>query len=83
MSKKVIQVPIDDDLLAALDGASRAENRKRAGLIRRACREYLSRHRREMLDRIYQEGYERVPEDGAVADAQVAQLESVLGEETW
>ncbi len=83
MSKKVIQVPIDDELLGALDEASGTERRKRADLIRQACREYLKRHQTEMLDRLYQEGYERVPEDGAIGEAQVALLGPVLGDESW
>ena len=83
MSKKVIQVPIDDNLLQALDEASHSESRSRADLIRQACRDYLKRHRDEMLDRLYQDGYERVPEDTSVGESQLALLGSVLGEETW
>lgn len=83
MSKKVIQVPIEDELLEALDEVSRSERRSRADLIRIACRDYLRRRRSQTLDRLYQEGYERVPEDSAIGEAQVALLGQVLGEETW
>ena len=83
MSKKVIQVPIEDDLLEALDEASRSEKRSRADLIRLACRDYLRRRRSQTLDRLYQAGYERVPEDSAIGEAQVALLGQILGEETW
>ena len=83
MSKKVIQVPIEDDLLGALDEASRSEKRSRADLIRQACRDYLKRRRTDVLDRLYQKGYERIPEDTTVGEAQLALLGSVLGEESW
>jgi metal-responsive CopG/Arc/MetJ family transcriptional regulator len=83
MSKKVIQVPVDEDLLGALDEASRSEKRKRADLIREACREYLKRRRTDMLDRVYQEGYERVPEDSALGEAQVALFGAIFGDEVW
>jgi metal-responsive CopG/Arc/MetJ family transcriptional regulator len=83
MSKKIIQVPIEDDLLGALDEASRSDRRSRADLIRQACRDYLQRRRSELLDRLYQEGYERVPEDAAVGETQLALLGQVLDKETW
>lgn len=83
MNKKVIQVPIEDDLLGALDEASRSEKRSRADLIRQACRDYLRRRREQTLDRLYQEGYERVPEDSAIGQAQVALLGQVLTDGTW
>ena len=58
MIKKVIQIPIDEDLLGALEEVSRQENRSWADLIREACRDYLKRHREAALDRLYQQGYE-------------------------
>ena len=83
LSKRVIQVLIDDDLLGALDEASRSEHRSRAHVIRQACSDYLARHRAEILDRLYQEGYERMPEDSAIGETQLALLGDVLVEERW
>jgi metal-responsive CopG/Arc/MetJ family transcriptional regulator len=83
VSKKVIQIPIEEDLLEALDAVSRSEKRSRAELIRLACRDFLRRRRMEYLDRLYQAGYERVPEDSAIGESQVALLGQVLDEETW
>jgi len=83
VSKKVIQVPIEDDLLGAIDEASRHEKRSRADLIRQACRDYLTRQRAEMLDHQYEEGYKRVPEDSVIGESQLALLGHVLSDETW
>ena len=83
MSKRVIQVPIDDDLLGALDEASRSEHRSRAQVIREACSDYLARRRVAILDRLYQEGYERIPEDSASGETQLALLGEILPEERW
>ncbi len=83
MNKKVIQVPIEDDLLGAIDEASRHEKRSRADLIRQACRDYLTRKRDELLDRRYEQGYKRVPEETAIGESQLALLGQVLSDETW
>jgi metal-responsive CopG/Arc/MetJ family transcriptional regulator len=83
VSKKIIQVPIEDDLLGAIDELSRSEHRSRADLIRQACRDYLQRRRMERLDQLYLAGYKRVPEDSAIGEAQLALLGSVLEQETW
>jgi metal-responsive CopG/Arc/MetJ family transcriptional regulator len=83
MIKKVIQVPIDEDLLESLEEVSRQENRSRADLIRQACRDYLRRYRETVLDRLYQQGYERIPEDTSIGEAQLALAGAILDEETW
>ncbi len=41
MAKKVIQVPVDEELLEELDYLSRKQRRARSELIRQACRIYL------------------------------------------
>lgn len=62
---KVIQVPIDQKLLRAVDRQARARNSSRAAFIRGACEAYLQRLEEEELDRRYVEGYRRKPEDPA------------------
>jgi hypothetical protein len=37
----------------------------------------------EELDREYQEGYRRIPEDPALAEAQASLAGQVLSKETW
>ncbi len=83
MPKKVIQVPIGDELLEALDDLSRAEGRSRSEIIREACQRYLERLEQVQLDRSYQEGYRRRPEDPALAEAQASVTGEVLSRESW
>ncbi len=80
MSNKVIQIPIEEGLIEALDAASQSQKRSRADLIRQACRDYLNRQRIEELDRIYEQGYKRVPEDASIGEAQLELSIDVLGE---
>jgi metal-responsive CopG/Arc/MetJ family transcriptional regulator len=83
MAKKVIQVPIDPELLAALDELSKKHCKARSELIRRACQHYLREIENEELDRRYQNGYEAVPEEPEVGEAQVALASQVLPQESW
>ena len=83
MSRRIIQVPMDEALLDALDALSRKEERSRADLIREACRRYLSWLESEELDRAYQEGYLRFPEEPALAELQATLAAQVLSKETW
>lgn len=62
MKKKVIQVPIPQDLLAQLDAAAEQRGESRASFIREACTEYIASSRRADLVRQYIEGYTRFPE---------------------
>jgi len=83
MKDKIIQVPMDDELLRELDLASRQRGVSRAALIRTASEEYLRRMDEEEADREYEEGYERVPEVADFAEAQAALLPYVWPKETW
>ena len=83
MVKKVIQVPVGEGMLRALDSMSRRQNRPRAELIREACQAYLARVESEELDRVYQQGYERFPEDVKLGEAQVALAAEILAGESW
>jgi metal-responsive CopG/Arc/MetJ family transcriptional regulator len=83
MAKKVIQVPVDAELLAALDRTSRKENKARAELIREACECYLEKVESEELDRLYRQGYERLPEESGLGEGQVALTGEILRGESW
>jgi metal-responsive CopG/Arc/MetJ family transcriptional regulator len=76
--KKVIQVPVDEKLLTALDKLSRKQSKARSEIIRRACQRYLEQVESEELDRIYQQGYERIPEDTETGEAQVSITSEIL-----
>lgn len=83
MAKKVIQVPVDEELLTALDQLSRKQRKARSELIRQACQSYLGQVESEELDRLYQQGYERLPEEPELGEAQIALAREVLSKESW
>lgn len=83
MVKKVIQVPVDEQLLVALDKTSRKQNKARAELIREACQCYLEQVESEELDRLYQQGYERLPEKSEIGEAQISLAGEILTKESW
>ena len=83
MVKKVIQVPVDEELLIALDRVSRKQQKARAELIREACQRYLEQVEAEELDRLYQQGYERLPEEPELGQAQTALAAEILPAESW
>jgi len=83
MVKKVIQVPVDAELLTALDQLSRKQRKARSELIRQACQRYLRQVEYEELDRLYQQGYEKVPEETELGEAQIALAGEILPRELW
>ncbi len=83
MAKRIIQVPMDPELLANLDKLCGEKRIARAELIRESCREYLRRSEQEELDRAYQNGYERCPEAPEAAAAQMKLAGKVLPSEKW
>ena len=83
MVKKIIQVPVDRELLDCLDRVSRKQKRARAELIREACLSYLRRVEEDEMDRVYRKGYEKFPEKEDVGRAQIETSAGVLQEENW
>jgi metal-responsive CopG/Arc/MetJ family transcriptional regulator len=83
MVKKVIQVPVDEELLTALDHLSKKQRKARSEVIRHACRRYLRQVESEALDRLYQQGYEKLPEEPALGEAQIVLAGEVLPKESW
>ena len=83
MAKKIIQVPLDAELLETLDRLSRRHRLARSELIRQACRRYIETAEREELDRLYEDGYRRLPETAGIAKAQESLAREVLEEERW
>lgn len=80
---RIIQVPIGEELLSKLDEISAERGESRAAVIREACARYLRDAERDRLDRIYEEGYRRVPETGAAGQAQLQLLGEVLPQDEW
>jgi len=80
---KVIQVPMSQTLVDALDEASRGREQSRAALIRELCERFLKDREEERMDREYAEGYRRIPEDTAEVEAWTELATEVLEEEDW
>ena len=80
---RVVQVPMDGDMVAALDALAAQRGEARAGVIRAACRDYLRSQRTRQLDDAYEEGYRRLPETAGIGEAQAAVAAEVLPAETW
>ena len=74
MSKKTIQVPIDEPLLHDLNLRSEKESVPRAVLIRKACKRYLDEVERKELERQCIEGYQRIPESTDTGETQIKML---------
>ena len=83
MVKKVIQVPVDEDLLIVLDQLSRKQRKARSEFIRHACQRYIEQLESEELDRLYQHGYDRLPEEAESGEAQITVACEVLPKEEW
>jgi len=83
MNKKVIQVPVDEELLRDLDSLSRRRHKARAELIRQACLSYLQRVEDEELDKLYQQGYMRIPEEPEEGETQITVSGEILSRESW
>ncbi len=83
MTKKVIQVPVDEGLLKDLDDLSKKQRKARSELIRQACQIYLQQAKQEEMDRLYQQGYEKIPEEAELGEVQVAVAGEIMSKESW
>jgi metal-responsive CopG/Arc/MetJ family transcriptional regulator len=81
--KKVIQIPLDEELLKNLNSLSKKQSRTRAAVIRQACTRYLRQVENEDLDRIYQSGYQRIPEHPDAGEGQITVSGEILSGEPW
>jgi len=83
MARKVIQVPVDEELLNDLNNLSKKQRKARAELIRQACLRYLQQVEYEELDKLYRQGYGKIPEEPEVGETQVAMTGQVMPRESW
>ena len=83
MTKKVIQVPVDEGLLKDLDNLSQKQRKSRSELIRQACQIYLRQVKQEEMDRLYRQGYEKIPEETELGEAQVTVAGEIMSRESW
>jgi metal-responsive CopG/Arc/MetJ family transcriptional regulator len=83
MTTKIIQVPMNEELLKKLNKYSKKQKMKRAALVRQACERLLKQLQEEEMDRQYVEGYRRIPDDGMIAETQLKIMSEVLPKEDW
>ena len=77
-AKKIIQVPIEDELLERIDATAGIVAESRAAFIREACKQRLKSLQAKELDRRYLEGYRKKPEELDWAEASVRLLSKRL-----
>jgi aryl-alcohol dehydrogenase-like predicted oxidoreductase len=82
-SKKIIQVPIEDDLLKRIDATAGIVAESRAAFIRTACQQRLKSLQTDELDRLYMEGHRSQPEDLSWAESSARLLSKRLPKEKW
>lgn len=80
---RVIQVPMDDKLLKAVNRRAKLRRTTRSALIREACQQHLQKLNEEELDRQYVEGYRQKPESPAWGKLGEKMALEVWGKEDW
>ncbi len=80
---KVIQVPMDEKLLRAMNRNAKATRSSRAAVIRKACEDYLRRQEEDELERQYIEGYRRKAENPVWGRLGKIMAAKVLPREDW
>ena len=81
--KKIVQVPIEDDLLERIDATAGVVAESRAAFIREACKQRLKSLHAQELERQYADGYRKKPEELAWAETSVKLLSRRLPKEKW
>ena len=80
-STKIIQVPMEEELLKQIDATAGVVAESRSAFIREACQQRLkSLHAN---DRLYIEGHQSHPEDLDWAKSSAALLSKRLPKEKW
>ena len=80
---RIIQVPMPADLVEKLDAISYEVEESRAHVIREAVAKYVTAREEEELDRRYEEGYRRYPEDIEELKAMEAASAESLKDDPW
>ena len=84
MSKQhVIQVPMDDELYRSIVALAKKRKASRAEVMREAFISFVARAEVAEMDRKYREGYQRIPDEPSIGEAQLDLLKVVLQKENW
>jgi hypothetical protein len=82
-TRKIIQVPIEEDLLKRIDATAGMVAESRAAFIRTACQQRLKSFEAKERDRLYVESHQRHPEDLDWAESSAKLLSKRLPKEKW
>ncbi|MBU4173319.1 MAG: hypothetical protein KKB90_12080 [Actinobacteria bacterium] len=80
-AKPRIQVPVDEEFLAKLDEVS--QGRPRAEFMRLCFLFVYDVNRERELERVYREGYKRIPDESSLPEAQARIAGEILSGEPW
>lgn len=80
---KIIQVPMEEELLKQIDATAGIVAESRAAFIREACQQRLKSLHAKELDRLYIEGHQSRPENLAWAESSARLLSKRLPKEKW
>ena len=80
---KIIQVPMEEELLKQIDATAGIVAESRAAFIREACQQRLKSLRAKELDRLYIDGHQSHPEDLDWAESSAKLLSKRLPKEKW
>ena len=82
-AKKIIQIPIEEDLLERIDASAAILAENRATFIREACQQRVKHLQNKKLDRVYTRGYKKIPEDTKWSRSAAKLLATRLAREEW
>ena len=82
-SNKIVQVPMEDELLKRIDATADIASESRAAFIRKACQPRQKTKHAEELDRLYIEGHQSRPENLDWAESSAKLLSRRLPKEKW
>lgn len=82
-TKRIIQVPIEDELLERIDASAGVIAESRAAFIREACKLRLKSLTERERERAYVAGYRKKPEDPAWGELGAKLLSRRLRKERW
>jgi len=82
-SKRIIQVPMDEELLKRIDATAGIVAESRAAFIRAACQERLKNFEAKKREQLYMEGHQRHPETLDWAESSAKLLSKRLPKEKW
>jgi hypothetical protein len=82
-NNKIIQVPMEEELVKQIDATAGIVAESRAAFIREACQQRLKKLRANELDRLYIEGHQNRPENLDWAENSARLLSKRLRLDYW